>query len=168
MQLGDPAETWHALKTMQIFLVQHGRAKAREEDADRPLTDEGRREVEAVLLSTLRFGALSAGRVLHSGKRRARETAEIIADKLEGQVEEVDGLAPQDDPSIWADRLAHQERDLLLVGHLPHLSRLASRLLCGDAEKDIVQFANGGIVALEGQGDSWSLRWAIPPALVNE
>lgn len=153
---------------MQLYLIQHGTAKSGEEDPDRPLTDEGRREVEAVLLSTLRFGRLGLVRVLHSGKRRARETAEIVADRLDSPAEEVDGLAPDDDPDIWARRLREQQRDLMLVGHLPHLSRLASRLLSGDPDRDIVRFANGGIVALEGEGDAWSLRWAITPDLVHE
>jgi phosphohistidine phosphatase len=153
---------------MQLYLIQHGKAKSEAQDPDRPLTDEGRREVEAVLLSTLRFGRVGMARVLHSGKRRARETAEIVADRLDAQVEEVDGLDPGDDPAIWAGRLTSQDRDLVLVGHLPHLSRLASRLLCGDPDRDVVRFANGGIVALEGEGHQWSVRWAISPELVHE
>jgi phosphohistidine phosphatase len=153
---------------MQLYLIQHGTAKSREEDPDRPLTDEGRRQVEAVLLSTVRFGRLGPARVLHSGKRRARETAELVADRLDSPAEEVDGLAPDDDPDIWARRLSAQGPDLMLVGHLPHLSRLASQLLCGDSDREIVRFTNGGIVALEGDGQDWSLRWAISPELVHE
>lgn len=152
---------------MLLYLVQHGQAKPKAENADRPLTDEGRREVESVMLLMMQFGAVSASRVLHSGKLRAAETARIIATKLDAESEEVDGLAPNDDPAIWERRLAEADRDTLLVGHMPHLSRLTSRLLCGDAEAGIVEFANGGVVCLHRDDAHWAVRWSIPPALVQ-
>lgn len=152
---------------MLLYLVQHGQAKSKEVDRDRPLTDEGRREVEAVMLLMMQFGAISASRVVHSGKLRAGETAAIIAGKLDAESEEADGLAPNDDPGIWEKRLAETERDTLLVGHLPHLSRLTSRLLCGNDEAALVEFANGGMVCLHRNEGRWSLRWSIPPSLVQ-
>lgn len=153
---------------MLAYLVQHGTAASKEEDPERPLTEDGRKEIEAVMLLMLQFGAITASRVVHSGKRRARETAELIAEKLDAEVAEEDGLAPDDDPSIWAARLHSADRDLVVVGHLPHLERLAGLLLCGDPEGRVVRFANGGIVCLTGEADRWSLQWAITPALVQE
>lgn len=155
---------------MLLYLVQHGRAKPKEEDPDRPLTDEGRREVDSVMLLMMQFGAITAPRIVHSGKLRARETAELIAAKIEADVEESDGLAPNDDPADWSHRLEEAPSDLVIVGHLPHLQRLASLLLCGDPEARTVGFANGGIVCLGRDEESgrWSLRWAVPPALVQE
>ena len=153
---------------MLLYLVQHGKARDRDEDPDRPLTDEGRREVETVMLVLMRYGAITASRVVHSGKRRAAETAELIALKLDADVEEADGLGPTDDPETWAGRLQESNRDLVMVGHLPHLSRLASRLLTGDPEASVVSFANGGVVALGRADGEWSVKWAIPPALVQE
>lgn len=153
---------------MLAYLVQHGKAKSKDEDADRPLTDEGRKEVEAVMLLAMQFGVITASRVIHSGKRRAEETARLIAAKLEADVEAAEGLAPDDDPAIWAGRLREADRDLVLVGHLPHLERLTSLLLCGHAEGGVVRFANGGIVCLGGQEGRWSLQWALTPALVQE
>lgn len=153
---------------MLVYLVQHGRAKPKEEDPERPLTDEGRREVEAVMLLMMRFGAITAPRIVHSGRLRARETAEIIAAKLATDVEESDGLAPSDDPAKWARRLSESSSDLVIVGHLPHLAGLAALLLCGDPEAGTVTFANGGIVCIGRDDDRWSLKWAIPPGLVQE
>lgn len=153
---------------MLAYLVQHGAAKEKHEDPERPLTDEGRREVESVMLLMMRFGAITASRVVHSGKRRAAETAELIATKLEADVAAEDGLDPDDDPAGWAARLRAADRDLVLVGHLPHLERLASLLLCGDPDAGVVRFANGGVVCLSGEEDRWSLLWAITPALVQE
>lgn len=153
---------------MLLYLVQHGEAKSKEENSKRPLTDEGRREVEAVMLLMMRFGAISASRVLHSGKLRAAETAEIIATKIDADVEEADGLAPNDDPGIWGRRLAEQDRDTLMVGHMPHLSRLASHLLCGDPEAGLVEFAHGGVICLHRDEENrWAVRWSIPPSLVQ-
>ena len=152
---------------MQLYLIQHGKAKSSEENADRPLTDEGRREVESVMLLLLRYGAINASRVVHSGKLRAAETAEIVGTKLDVSVEAAEGLAPSDDPDTWASRLAEEEGGLVLVGHLPHLARLASRLLCGDPEAGLVEFANGGVLCLNRGDARWSVKWCIPPSLVG-
>jgi len=55
----------------------------------------------------------------------------------------------------------------MLVGHLPHLSRLASRLICGDEERKVVSFQMGGVVCLERDAEgNWSVRWALTPELV--
>lgn len=153
---------------MILYLVQHGKAKPKDEDPDRPLTDEGRREVESVMLLLMRYGAVTASRVVHSGKRRAQETAEIIATKLDAELEPSDALAPNDDPAVWVERLHGSQRDVVLVGHMPHLSRLASLLLTGDPEAEVVSFANGGVVALGLEEGHWALKWAIPPAMVQE
>lgn len=152
---------------MQLYLVQHGKAMSKADNADRPLTDEGRRDVDAVMLLMMRFGAITATRVLHSGKLRAAQTAQRIASRIDVPMEAVDGLAPMDDPRAWQQRLAGSTEDIMLVGHLPHLERLASLLLCGDPEGDNVHFFNGGIVCLEGGERGWTLRWAIPPSLVR-
>lgn len=37
----------------------------------------------------------------------------------------------------------------MLVGHLPHLARLAAVLLADDPERPVVAFQQGGLVGLE-------------------
>lgn len=169
-------ETHTTDPTMHLFLVQHGRATSKAENPDRPLTAEGRREIDAVMFLMMRYGAITANRVLHSGKLRAAETARAIAGTLDVEVASTDGLAPMDDPAVWIDRLASEDQDLMLVGHLPHLSRLASALLCDDPEAGVVDFVNAGVVCLrrdssdreEGRADGrWSVNWSIPPSLVR-
>ncbi len=150
---------------MLLYLVQHGKAKSKDEDPDRHLTEEGRREIESVMLLVMRYGAITASRVVHSGKLRAAETAQLIASKLDAEVAEGDGLMPMDDPQIWADRLAEGGADVMLVGHMPHLEKLASLLLSGDPDAGLVEFANGGVVCLR-LDDHRALRWSIPPSLV--
>ena len=154
---------------MRLYLMQHGKAEAGDTDSLRVLTDEGRAEVEKVAAFLVRTAPNKQGKILHSGKARARQTAEILAGadpKL--QVKQAPDLAPMDDPAIWAERAAGLQEAVALVGHMPHLSRLASLLLCGDADEKVVSFANGGMVCLErsAEGD-WSVRWSVVPWLLG-
>ena len=70
---------------MQLYLVQHGAAKSEAEDPQRSLTAEGTKTIEgmAKYLSSLK---LHVCRIEHSGKDRARQTAEIIAAHLRPEV----------------------------------------------------------------------------------
>lgn len=153
---------------MVLYLVQHGEAKPEAEDPARPLTDRGRQEVTRVARAALRAGVAVAA-IAHSGKRRARETAELLATELRPArgVREEPGLAPMDDPAI-AQRAVEQATDpVMLVGHLPHLGRLASLLLLGDPAREIVAFRMGGIVCLAREEGRWRVRWVLTPELVS-
>lgn len=148
---------------MRLYLVQHGEAVSKEKDPERPLTARGRADIEAVL-DLISRRELVPDRVLHSGKSRARQTAEIIGERLRPAygVAEADGLDPDADATIWRERLKDDARSLMLVGHLPHLGKLASLLLAGDAERGTVAFRPGGIVCLE-LVRTWSLQWMVTP-----
>lgn len=153
---------------MHLYLVQHGAAKSEAADPQRGLTDEGRRTVERVarLLEPL---ALSVARIEHSGKLRARQTADILAERLRpaGGTAQVSGLAPNDDLTPVLERLEKEAANILLVGHLPHLSRLASRLLGLPADRAAVQFQMGGVVRFDrNEAGQWAIRWAIVPELL--
>ena len=146
---------------MRLYLVQHGEAKSEAEDPDRPLTDRGAAYVREVANRATAAGLVKVDRILHSGKTRARQTAEIWGETLGVKIEAADGLAPNDDASIWAGRLTGQDR--MLVGHLPHLANLTQLLLGGDANQPKVVFRHGDLVGLE-QNESG--RWAlvvVPP-----
>jgi phosphohistidine phosphatase len=69
-----------------------------------------------------------------------------------------------DDPAIWADRVGLEHTDVLLAGHLPHLARLSSLLLAGDADRALVGFQPGGLVRLESGDDGWTVGLVLPPA----
>src|SRR5690242_2765111 len=155
-------------ESMFLYLVQHGEAAADEVDPARPLTEKGRNDVRRVA----RFVAgahVHAEQILHSGKLRALQAAEILGRMLHppAGIEETDGLAPLDDPLIFAQRLQGIAADTMVTGHLPHLQRLAGLLFCGTAEKKAVTFAMGGIVALaRDEAGNWSLCWMVIPDLV--
>ena len=153
---------------MNLYLVQHGAAKSESEDPARPLTEDGRRAVER-LAEFLAARAVRVDRLEHSDKLRARETAEILAARLrpvEGRVQ-VAGLAPNDHVEPTRARLMEETKSLMLVGHLPHLGRLVSRLLGLDADRPVVQFQMAGVVRLERDAArTWVVRWVLPPDLV--
>lgn len=150
-----------------IFLVQHGEAKPEAEDPDRPLSEKGAAEVRRMAAWAAGAG-VSPTRIRHSGKRRAEETATILAERLapaEGTAA-VSGLAPRDDVRPLAEALGDETVPLMLVGHLPHLSRLASLLVAGDPAAAVIRFQNAGIVCLGRDTGAWSVVWAVPPDLV--
>jgi phosphohistidine phosphatase len=152
---------------MELYLVQHGEAKSKAEDPQRPLTDRGREEVQRVAAFAAGAG-LEISQVRHSGKRRAEETASILAEHLspaEG-VLAMSGLAPMDDVRPIAQALPKETAPLMLVGHLPFMDRLAGLLVTGDPDCSVVRFRMGGIVCLEGVGDDWAVKWAVTPKLV--
>jgi phosphohistidine phosphatase len=139
---------------MPIYLARHGEAAQAPDDAVRPLSERGRTEVERVAGLAAELG-LRPARIHHSGLLRARQTADILAGRLQpaGGVEARAGLGPDDDPERLAVECEVAREPLMLVGHLPHLSRLASRLLVGDARRGIIRFRTGTIVGLvKGDG----------------
>ncbi|AEA11678.1 phosphohistidine phosphatase, SixA [Thermoproteus uzoniensis 768-20] len=147
-----------------LYLAQHGKSFSEAEDSERRLTPEGAAETEKVA-RLLAVAGVKVAEVLHSGKTRARQTAEIFARHLGAPVREADGLAPNDDPRIWASRAEALTSDVLLVGHLPHLSRLASLLLVGDPQKEVIRFRYSGVVKLERGEAGWRLVWYITPEI---
>ena len=68
-------------RKMKLYLVQHGEAKSEKEDPDRSLTDRGTAEIRAVAEAAKRAG-LKPAQIYHSGKTRAQQTADILADAL--------------------------------------------------------------------------------------
>lgn len=153
---------------MFVYLVQHAPTKPEEEDPKRDLTEKGRMEIENVAHHLKRLN-VQVKQIFHSGKTRARTTAEILAWHLKppAGVTEAPGLAPLDDPAIWADRIGHLAEDVMVVGHLPHLGRLAAILMTGDQEKDVVNFQMGGAVRLKQMSPGqWAVNWMVLPEII--
>jgi phosphohistidine phosphatase len=82
-------------------------------------------------------------------------------------VKVAEGLEPLADPKIWKNRLAEITEDTTIVGHLPHLSKLAGYLLTGDEGKEVVTFRMGGIACLErDESGRWTVQWMINPEII--
>jgi phosphohistidine phosphatase len=151
---------------MDVVLVRHGEAEASAPDHERLLSARGREQIEA-LARTGELRGFAAARIVHSGLVRARQTAEILARTLAPAdgVHEMEGLAPYDDPSSAARVIGQARAPLILVGHLPHLGRLAALLVIGDPEHDLVAFGTGSALALVRDGPAWKLRWMVRPSV---
>ena len=147
---------------MKVYLLQHAKPKPEEEDPEKPLSDEGRDDVAKVAAYLKR---IRVSKVQHSGKLRAQQTAEILAKSLKVGIMKADSLEPMADPTIWAEKLDKESENVMLVGHLPHLNKLASLLLCQDADKKIIGFQQGGVVCLK-KTEGWSVAWMIVPDLM--
>ncbi len=153
---------------MKLYLVQHGDALPKDVDPDRPLSAAGRRDIER-LAGFLADGRVTFSRVLHSGKARARQTAEILAMALGPDIDiaATTGIDPNDPPEPFADMVEGWREDVLVVGHLPFLGRLVSQLIAGTAAAETVAFRPGSIACLErGQTGNWTLAWFLRPELL--
>ena len=129
---------------MRLYLVQHGDAVPEQVDPERPLSAEGRREVEAVARLLASTGT-RAVRVAHSGKLRAQQTAELLATALAPAAvpEIMTGLNPNDPVEPMARRIADWTSDMMLVGHLPFMGKLVARLVAGDERRPVAAFVPG-------------------------
>jgi phosphohistidine phosphatase len=153
---------------MRIYLAQHGLAVPKDVDPDRPLTEQGRDDVQR-LAERLGNTGVRVGQVLHSGKTRAEQTAAMLADALlpEGKPQAHAGLAPKDPLETIVPEIASWSVDTLIVGHLPHLGRLVSLLLVSDPDRPLLASQPGSMVCLEQDAEGqWVLAWMIRPELL--
>ncbi len=155
---------------MRIYLVQHGLALDESQDAKRPLSMQGREDIARTAGFLSLFEKPRPAHVLHSGKLRAEQTAEMFAEAWHvlGHVMQTDDLSPNANPEVWAAKLNVMHDDVLIVGHLPHLPRLASLLLCGDCDTQPVRFQNAGVVCLEKDDDGYQVVFQINPTMFYE
>jgi phosphohistidine phosphatase len=153
---------------MKLYLVQHGEACAKEVDPERPLTEQGKADV-ARLAGFLKQAGIRVDRVIHSGKLRAVQTAQILATAIAPGVElETSGIMnPNDNPKAFDWQDESWNRDTLLVGHLPFMAKKVSHLLVGDEVRMVTAFQPGSMVCLEHVDNScWALNWMIRPDLL--
>ncbi len=147
---------------MRCYLMRHGQAAAGPDDAARPLTPTGRAAVEATA-GELATRGVTVVEIRHSGLRRARETAEILARVLDprGGIHRVAGLAPDDNPDVASTALDAAEAPVMLVGHLPHLARLVARLLRESTGASVVSFNPATAVCLARMDETWAVEWLV-------
>ena len=142
---------------MKLYLVQHGEARSEAEDPERSLTVRGEEETRKISGAAKRLG-ICPSRIYHSGKKRAEQTAGIIAGTFDLSVQLGQGLNPNDDVRPWAERISREAEDLMIVGHLPFLEKLASFLVYGDEGAKALVFRYSAIVCLEKKEPG---RWAV-------
>ncbi len=144
---------------MKIYILRHGKAEGFaagvQSDAKRRLTPAGRREMELVADGIKNIN-VSFDYVVSSPLARARETADIVARSLHGNDMTVtvwDEMKPESNVTDAHRLLAKLPPDtrILLVGHEPHLSCLASSIISQTgAATAAINLKKGGLAILDG------------------
>lgn len=149
---------------MALYLVQHGKSLSKEIDSERSLSSEGISDVN-LIASVAGNYHVKVKKIFHSGKKRAAQTAALFSEVLKPSqgVAQMPGIGPLDDVDALAPKL-DAAADIMLVGHLPFMERLVSRLTTGIAEHTIFKFQNGGIVCLDQEEENnWHIKWTLMP-----
>lgn len=148
---------------MWLYLVHHGDAVSAELDPRRPLSRSGEQAVEQLAEMAAARG-VRPGAIWHSGKLRARQTAERYwrACNPLAEFAAMPGLQPSDYPGLFREQLIGEPRDVMAVGHMPNLPRVLALLLTGSPD-GAADFPQHGVVALERprEGEPWINRWHL-------
>jgi len=150
---------------MAVYLVQHAECLSKDQDPEKGLSDLG--TANATRIAEVAAGyKVPVARIFHSGKKRARQTAEIFSSFLnpsEG-LASITGIKPLDDVGIFGDKL-DSTANTMVVGHLPFMEKLTAYLITGSPDTPVFKFQNAGIVCLDIHPDSgtWVVRWALMP-----
>ena len=138
---------------MELYFMQHGQAVSEQEDPARPLSREGVTQCQLSAKAIQRMG-LAFDVIVCSPKRRSHQTAALVAEAIRypySDILESEAALPKAGPEEILKKLSQLIGDkILIVGHLPNLSRLVSKLIGSDRE--IVRFENGGLVGVK-KGD---------------
>jgi len=146
---------------MHVYLVQHAEANAEEIDPARHLSEKGSSDAQT-LGRFLADHGFRPSSIWHSGKTRSQETAQAIAHAYDEEIELIEkrGMAPNDNPKQILDEI---ERGIMIVGHLPFLSKLAASLVTGHEKCHVLSFQYGRCAYLKREHKHWSVGWMVDP-----
>lgn len=154
---------------MKLYLLRHGIAADREawdgDDAQRPLTSQGRKCMQREAKGMQDLGVVP-DRIITSPLTRAKETAQIVAQRLhlEKRLIEDERLADSFDAKRLAGILRDHGKDdsVMLVGHEPDFSETIGELVGGAS----VDLKKGGLARIDLDSSSSTrgeLVWLLPP-----
>ena len=150
---------------MKLYFVRHGDAVSSQLDPKRPLSKQGLADIRKVA-SFIKPLKISVEHIRHSGKLRAAQTAEILAESVlvEKDCSAHEALGPNDDVTILAYELEAYDTDLMIVGHLPFLAYLTSLMVAGKETANVAAFDAGAIACLKRRNPGrWQIEWMITP-----
>lgn len=140
---------------MMLYIMRHGLAEDTATgggDGERKLTAEGREKIRKAAAG-MRTLKVELDAIATSPLVRATETAAIVAAEFGGSPapQPMPALAAGSAPAEVLTALKHLEpcESLMIVGHEPALSRVASLLISGSAEAAGIRLKQGGVIALE-------------------
>jgi len=150
---------------IRLYFAQHGLAVDKSENPERPLSEEGIKQTEAIAARLCNAGIV-VDHIFHSGKLRAAQTAEIFASVLDtSSIDKIDYISANDD----VEKIAHalSLNDALYVGHLPHLEKLVPYLITGNSKPKIVKLQNSAVVCLEKDNNNFFVKWYLTVDLLT-
>ena len=135
---------------MRLMLVHHADAVGPDVDPQRPLSILGHQQARQLADRAKATGLVPAA-IWHSGKLRARQTAEpFLQLNSFAEFKMIRGISPDDAPELLLASLDAESRDLIVVSHMPYLPALLARLSPHSA-----MFPLHGFVLLEQTADGW-------------
>jgi len=148
---------------MKVYLVHHVDALPAEQDPQRHISPKGHKQADR-LGDRLKAMGVAPVRILHSDKQWTIDTAERIGAKLglSDRTVRADYAINTDDPvAPFMAEIAATKGDIMMCGHVDYLLRSASKLVCGDEKRKVVEFkpGNGTIACIEGQGTDWVITF---------
>lgn len=150
---------------MRVYIIRHGQANSANIDPQKGLSPKG--NAQALKIGKWLAAEKAAPAVVyHSGKARARQTAEIILDQLRRaglavELEERRDINPDSDPRLLAAEISAAEEDLMFVSHLPFVLDLTAELL-GDRSAEC-DFSPACAAGLEAKNGGFRLLWLVNP-----
>jgi len=152
---------------MRLYLLRHGAAdwpNWDRSDDERPLTEGGKKEMRKVA-KFLRALDIPLEEIVSSPLTRARETADIVADRFKMHVREQEVLGHGFDVSGLKEIfLTYPVDHLMIVGHEPSFSEVVQALTGGDCK-----LSKGGVAVIDlNDGDmKGRLLWLFPPKIAK-
>ena len=151
---------------MKLYLLRHGKAdwpNWNQPDDERPLTEEGKREVAAVAKFLKRLEITPE--ILTSPLPRASQTAAIAGKYLKARVGTEPVLCPGFDAKQLRRLLKNfAGKSLMIVGHEPDFTRTIFQLTGGNTK---MSKAGVAFIELETSSMKGELRWLVPPKLAR-
>ena len=155
---------------MEIYLMQHGEAYAKDKDPERSLTLKGEEQIH-LSAQALKKMDVKFNLIISSPKKRARQTAEIVAAEMgypQDGIEATETLEPTVPAKDTLSYLAtHGDKNrIFIAGHLPSLGEIVSTLVC-DRSHVSFHFEMGGVARIdveELKAHNGELRWFLTPS----
>ena len=151
---------------MNLYFLRHGEAdwpNWKKSDDERPLTDRGRKEMEKVA-DFLRLLDIGLDQIITSPLPRAKQTAQIVADRLKLKLHEDSVLQPGFDPSGLKHILRkYPGKNVMIVGHEPDFTGVISALTGGS-----LKLSKAGLALVDVESPKKGrLLWLIPPRIAK-
>ena len=161
---------------MNFFILRHGIAvepgTQGYKDSERPLTDEGKCKLRKICKAMKQLD-LSFDLILSSPYKRARQTAEIVAEHFNEEVEFTDSLTPQGSMQeliAEINQIKPLPENVMVVGHEPYLSELLSLLVSGETRFGVT-LKKAGLAKISVDdlkyGRCGSLEWLLTPKVMK-